>query len=81
MPKDEHVQEFIKLLKEELKKDRKLNARAQHFLQRGRPIPPRIMVKMALQEKQDSDMIDLAATACELWIKQTYPEEIVPPAP
>lgn len=91
--KDEHVQEFLKVLKQELKKDKApQDPRAERILEKqkarggGRAIPPS-MVLLRLEHFNrrrnrealgEETWVSLARTVYEQWEAETYPEELVP---
>jgi hypothetical protein len=90
--KDEHVQEFLKVLKEELKKDKApQDPRIEHILEKqkahgGRGMPPSMILQRLehfnrrrnRETPEEETWIALARTVYEQWEAETYPEEIVP---
>jgi|WetSurSiteA1Bulk_404760.scaffolds.fasta_scaffold01558_16 hypothetical protein len=91
-PKEERINEFIKALKDELKKDKPLkDPHTEHFLERitrmGRKIPPsEILTRLSHLNRRSSrkypseedTWLAMARTVYEMWEKETYPEEQPP---
>ena len=92
--KDEHIQEFLKVLKEELKKDKApQDPRIERILEkqrsRGRVMPPSVVLQRLehfnrrrnKEILEEETWISLARTVYEQWEAVTYPEEVIEPIP
>jgi hypothetical protein len=82
MAKDEHLQEFIKLLKEEIKKDRPpRNERFDRAMSK-RHLPASMVVQrlahFSRKAQVEDNWLNLAVTAFEEWERENYPEAPIP---
>ena len=89
-PKEEHINEFIKALKEEFKKDKPpKDPRVERMLERakihGRPFPPSMILgrlshinKMNRNPMEQETWLTMARTVYEMWEAENYPEEPTP---
>jgi hypothetical protein len=82
MAKDEHLQEFIKLIKEELKKERPpKHPRLEKIIDEGRMPPSMVIQRLAhfnRKAKTEDTWLNMAVTAFEQWEKENYPETPIP---
>jgi hypothetical protein len=90
-PKEEHINEFMRVLKEELKKDKEpLDPRVakmeERLLARGRRMPPSILIarlehlnRRRRLESEEETWLSLARTVYEYWEKENYPDTESPP--
>jgi hypothetical protein len=91
-PKEEHINEFIKALKEEFKKEKgpqdpRIAMMEERLLSKGRKIPPSVILarlehinRRRRFGEDEETWIDLARTVFEHWEKENYPNE-EPPTP
>jgi len=82
MAKDEHLQEFLKLLRQELNKDKPpRNPRFDDMMAR-RNIPPSMAIqrlsRFNRKSREEDTWISMAATAFEQWERENYPETPIP---
>jgi hypothetical protein len=83
MPPKDHLQEFLKALKEELKVPKEVNPRMKRILEgRKGKLPPSVVVRLLAHGNERSGKeetwLSLAVTAYEQWEKETYPETPIP---